>query len=214
MLRTRRLGVVLLATLMLPLSATAAAGSSVDSAGAEAPGSAAPLPNPNAVPGLAPRDTGATAVYVNQAGDIITPAQQPVPAESEAATEESSAAAFGCTPVSGHDNPHRSSTGFAVSGHGWWDKGTCSNTRADVLNCLYQYYDDGTWRQIACSSVVEFTYGGGAGNRTTARRDCASSAYTSWRNHVSVDVKGEVDTNEVPYRQADVYCRVFDEPQR
>lgn len=56
--------------------------------------------------------------------------------------------------------------------------------------------------------VVELAPGGGAGNRSTARANCTNTALTSWRNHVNVDVKWEVDTNEVPYNKADVACRV------
>lgn len=153
-----------------------------------------------AVPGVATAAADKNAVYLDAAGRVVPVAKSP--------GRTSSTARLGCTPVSGRDNPHRSSTGVAVSGHGWWDKGDCSNNRADVLNCLYEYYTDGTYRQKDCSSVVELSPGGGAGNRTTSRRDCHSTAYTSWRNHVNVDVKGEIDTNEVPMRQANVYCRV------
>ncbi|WP_228450054.1 hypothetical protein [Streptomyces alkaliterrae] len=122
---------------------------------------------------------------------------------------EEEAAAFRCTPVSGRDNPHRSSTGVAVSGHGWWDKGTCSNNRAMVWNCLYEWYTDNTWRRKACSPRKELAPGGGSANRTVARHNCDNTALTSWRNHVDVDVIGEWDTAEQPYRQADVRCRVF-----
>ena len=38
---------------------------------------------------------------------------------------------------------------------------------------------------------------------------CDNTALTSWRNHVDVDVIGEIDTAEKPMRQQDVYCRVF-----
>lgn len=105
---------------------------------------------------------------------------------------------LGRSLVSGRDNPHRSSTGVAVSGHGWWDKGTCSNDRADAYNCLYEWYMDNTWRQKACSSTVRLAPGGGSANRTTARRDCGDTQLTSWRNHVDVDVVDEIDTSEQP----------------
>lgn len=127
----------------------------------------------------------------------------------ELRTDATAATAVGCTPGSGRDKLHRSSTGVAVSGHGWRTRGTCKKTRADVLNCLYEWYTDATWRMKVCSPVVELTPGGGAGNRSTARANCASTAMTSWRNHVNVDVKWEVDTNEIPFTTADVACRVF-----
>ena len=37
----------------------------------------------------------------------------------------------------------------------------------------------------------------------------ANTLTTSWRNHVDVDVIGEVDTGEWPYNQANVACRVY-----
>ncbi|MFE7333228.1 hypothetical protein ACFU8W_52400, partial [Streptomyces sp. NPDC057565] len=88
------------------------------------------------------------------------------------------------------------------------DKGSCSNNRANVYNCLYEWYTDNTWRQKTCSPVKELAPGGGSSNRTTARRDCDNTLYTSWRNHVDVDVIGEADTAEWPYNQANVYCRI------
>lgn len=115
---------------------------------------------------------------------------------------------FGCTPVSGRDNPHRSGTGVAASGHGWWDKGNCDNDRANVFNCLYEWYTDNSWVQKACSPTKELKPGGGSSNRTVARRDCTDTERTSWRNHVDVDVIGEIDTAEKPMNQADVNCRV------
>ena len=112
-----------------------------------------------------------------------------------------------CTPVSGRDNPHYSSPD--VSGHGWWDKGTCTGNQADVYNCLYEYYTDGYWYRKNCSAKVRVYAGGGSGNRSTARNTCADLSYTSWRNHVDVDVVNESDTAEQPYNQADVACRVY-----
>jgi hypothetical protein len=155
----------------------------------------------DAVPGVAPAGASETAVYLDNQGQVI-----PMDGATDANAE---AAAFGCTPVSGRDNPHRSSTGVAVSGHGWWDKGTCSNNQADVYNCIYEWYTDNTWRRKDCSLTRRLSPGGGSGNRTTARRDCANTRLTSWRNHVDVDVVGEIDTAENPYRQNDVNCRVF-----
>jgi hypothetical protein len=97
----------------------------------------------------------------------------------------------------------------AVSGHGWWDKGNCSNNRAKVYNCLYEWYTDNSWRQKACSPTKELALGGGSSNRTVARQDCGDTTLTSWRNHVDVDVIGEIDSGEWPYNQAAVSCRVY-----
>ncbi len=114
-----------------------------------------------------------------------------------------------CTPKSGRDNPHRSATGFAVSGHGWWDKGTCTAATARVYNCLYEWYTDGTWRRKACSTVAELRPYSAGGGRRTARQDCSSNPQTSWRNHVDVDVVGKGDTSEWPFNSAEVNCRYY-----
>ncbi|MGY6656290.1 hypothetical protein ACXIZN_29395 [Amycolatopsis sp. TRM77291] len=138
-----------------------------------------------AVPGLAP--SGATGgVY----------------------TDENGSALIGCTPETGVDNPHRSGTGFAVSGHGWWNKGNCTGETATVQTCLYEYYTDNTWRRKACGENSDLKPGGGSARRVPARRDCDTADMTSWRNHVDVDVNWEVDSGEVRNRQADVACRV------
>jgi hypothetical protein len=118
------------------------------------------------------------------------------------------AAASSCTPYTGVDNPHRSSTGFAVSGHGWWNKGTCSNNYAYVTVWLLEYYSDGTWRQKAYNRQKIRTYSS-SGQRVTARRDCSNSTYTGWMNLVDVDVVDESDDATRYYRIANVYCRVF-----
>ena len=113
-----------------------------------------------------------------------------------------------CTPETFADNPHPSSTPGVISGHGWWGQGDCSSNRANVQNCLYEYYTDNSWRLKACSDTRELRQYTGSGDRTVARHDCHSTARTSWRNHVDVDVIGEIDSGEKPYNQANVDCRV------
>ncbi|MFF4325848.1 hypothetical protein ACFYZT_04970 [Streptomyces sp. NPDC001591] len=93
-----------------------------------------------AVPGVAPSGSDASAVYLDGAGRVID-----MDAVDDSGTTRH-AAALGCTPVSGRDNPHRSSTGVTASGHGWWQKENCSNDRAKVFTCLYEWYTDNTWR--------------------------------------------------------------------
>lgn len=177
------------------------------SGGAATPAEVGSVAYDDASPGLAPTES-ADAQYVGLNGERLgTASELGIVSVSETAAA-AELTALGCTPVSGRDNPHRSSTGVAVSAHGWWDKGTCKNGKADVVNCIYEWYTDHTWRAKKCSSVVTLTPGGGSGNRTTARLNCSTTHATSWRNHVNVDVKWEVDTNEIPYRQADVACRV------
>ena len=151
-----------------------------------------------AVPGMAPAGAELTAVYLDSAGRAIPTAK---------GARQAGLAALGCTPYSGKDDPHYSKGD--VSGHGWWDKGDCDNDRANVYNCLYEYYTDATWRQKACSKKKKLKPGGGSSNRTVARAECDDRQLTSWRNHVDVDVTGEVDTGEKPYNQANVECRVY-----
>ncbi|WP_234016835.1 hypothetical protein [Streptomyces sp. LaPpAH-108] len=155
------------------------------------------------MPGVAPPGSDGTAVYLDGAGHPMDMGT----ARASGGSRE--AAALGCTPVSGRDNPHRSATGVAVSGHGWWKKGNCSSDRAKVFNCLYEWYTDNSWRQQACSPTKTLKPGGGSTQRTAARHDCRDTERTSWRNHVDVDVVGEIDTAEKPMNQAEVNCRVY-----
>ncbi|MET8150202.1 hypothetical protein ACIBSW_24085 [Actinoplanes sp. NPDC049668] len=150
----------------------------------------------DAVPGLAPAEA-TDAVYLDLQGNRI---DEPGSAASEQA-------ALGCTPESGRDNPHYSSGD--VSGHGWWKKGTCTAATAHVFNCLYEWYTDGSWRQKACSTTRQLRPYTGSGDRAVARATCNSTGQTiSWRNHVDVDVDGQVDSSEKPYNQANVNCVV------
>lgn len=157
------------------------------------------VPFKDAVPGIAPLGADKTAVYLDSAGRVMPTAKSP--------SAGSETTLIGCTPVSGRDNPHKS--GGDVSGHGWWKKGSCSNDRAKVYNCLYEWYTDNSWRQKACSPTRELRPYTGSGDRTTARRGCDNTLLTSWRNHVDVDVIGEVDSGEWPYTGAGVNCRVY-----
>jgi hypothetical protein len=138
-----------------------------------------------AVPGIAPPDAGVAA----------------------GASDGPRIAASSCQPTSLPDNPHYSAPD--VSGHGQWEKGNCTSNQADVYNCLYEYYTDGTWRRKACSPKVRIYPKSISNNRTTARRACDSTGQViSWRNHVDVDVVGQNDPPDTPYRQADVACVV------
>ena len=162
-----------------------------------------------AVPGLAPDGGTGNEPYFDQAGRAIPNPNAAAAKEraSNARSAQPNTELFGCTPVSGRDNPHYSYPD--VSGHGWWDKGTCTANTAHVINCLYEYYTDGSYVLKACSEKKQVYAGGGRANRTVARSTCEDYQYTTWRNHVDVDVDGQVDTSEVPYNQANVYCRVY-----
>ena len=193
-----RTGVIALAAVagMIPASAAHATPDGASSSSAQ-------VSYENAVPGLAPAGAASGAVYLDRQGRRISEWGPAVSAPPSSAR----AAAIGCTPESGRDNPHYSSGD--VSGHGWWKKGTCTAATAHVFNCLYEWYTDGTWRQKACSTKKQLRPYTGSGDRTVARATCNSTSQTiSWRNHVDVDVDGQVDGSEAPYNQANVACVV------
>jgi hypothetical protein len=190
------------------LRGAAAASVVIGLAGFVSPANAEPRPQTgrgvtfaNAVPGRAPSDIGNRARYVDERGQVINLARSEAPGGG-AVTPKSS-----CQPISLPDNPHYSSPD--VSGHGQWEKGNCTSSTAHVWNCVYEYYTDGTWRRKGCSAKVQLKPKSVSNNRTTARRACNSTGQLiSWRNHVDVDVDGQSDPPDEPYRQADVACVV------
>lgn len=174
------------------------------------PSPSAPVSRAAAVPGLAPASSTSKAVYLDAGGrDISEPGGLPRSVLGARSSSESSATArLGCTPQTNVDNPHYSSGD--VSAHGSWNKGTCTASTAHVVNCLYEWYTDSTWRQKACSVRKQLRPYTGSGERTIARATCSPTAgLVSWRNHVNVDVDGQIDTSEVPYKQAAVNCYVY-----
>lgn len=107
------------------------------------------------------------------------------------------------------DYAHRSSTGFAVSAHGWWVNQGCSATQARVTVQLQQYYTDGTWRNKGTPGDAVVYSGGGSGNRAATRVSCSTSTTTGWRSVVDVDLIGQDDPagkNVTPAQN--VACRV------
>jgi hypothetical protein len=162
-----------------------------------------------AVPGVAPDGVDASAVYVDETG-VPLPM---VNGELVSVDTEGAISSWWnpCTPDSHPDEPHRSSTGVAVSGHGSWDKGGCHNDTARVYNCLYEWYTNHEYRRKACSPTETLREYRVYGDRTTARRDCDSTELTTWRNHVDVDVIGEADTANEPFKQESPDCRIYRE---
>ncbi|SDK77091.1 hypothetical protein SAMN04487820_112136 [Actinopolyspora mzabensis] len=118
-------------------------------------------PDPDAVPAIAPSST-LTSGMLKSWQEAETPTR----------AERDGAKVAGCAPYTGADYPHRSSTGAAVSAHGWWKKGTCSNGTATVKACLYEYYTDGTWRRKACNTDGNLKPGGGSARRVPVRKNC------------------------------------------
>jgi hypothetical protein len=123
-----------------------------------------------------------------------------------------SQALIGCSPATGADDPHISSTGWAASGHGWWDKGSCSGSTAHVTGRLYEWYTNGSsggWVFKAKAGPTQLRPYSSGGGRVTARKDCEAGNLTDWLNVVDVDVDGQVDNSDVGERQNDITCRVW-----
>lgn len=131
---------------------------------------------------------------------------------TEASSSSQSTSLIGCTPATGADDPHLSSTGWAVSAHGWWNKGTCSGTTAHVTGRLYEWYTNGSsggWVFKAKGGPTQLKRYDSGGGRVTARRNCEASTLTDWLNVVDVDVDGQIDSSNVGERKKSVYCRVW-----
>lgn len=183
---------------------------------ATAPGALASTPAtdaariaPGAVPGVATTAADASAPVVDEDGNLLK-SSHAAPMTTPAQVTPMA----GCKPGTGVDNPHIStdSATRAVQGHGWWNKGGCTHDTAHVQSCLYEYYTNhsgaGYWERKNCSPRQQLSPGGGRGKRVTSHNDCNTTKMVSWRNHVDVDVDWQVDTSDVPYRQAELRCSV------
>lgn len=108
---------------------------------------------------------------------VITPSLPagPAPASPDAT----------CTPYVDGDNVHVSSGD--VSGHGWWYRGSCANTKTTVTIYLYEYYSDGSWRYKDSGSKYVYP-GGGSANRAATRVSCTGVASAGWRTLVVVRI--------------------------
>lgn len=107
-----------------------------------------------------------------------------------------------CTYQQGVDNAHFSSTGWAISSHGWWVKyaGTCPS-KANVDIYLQAVWCDAwgcRWRTVDTDSKDVYA-GGGSGKRATAREECGGSKTVGWRSFVDVDLIGQVDPSGYTY---------------
>lgn len=107
-----------------------------------------------------------------------------------------------CTYQQGVDNAHFSSTGWAISSHGWWVKyaGTCPS-KANVDIYLQAVWCDAwgcRWRTVDKDSKDVYA-GGGSGKRATAREECAGSKTVGWRSFVDVDLIGQTDPSGYTY---------------
>jgi hypothetical protein len=134
-------------------------------------------------------------------------------ATTTARSDTDASALFGCNPDTGADDPHTSTSGgWAVSAHGWWNKGSCSSSTAHVTARLYEWYtngESGGWVFKAQSGPTSKRPKNDGGGRVTVRKDCESSDRTDWLNVVDVDVDGQVDNSELGEGQEAVACRVW-----
>ena len=94
-------------------------------------------------------------------------------------------AAAACVPYVDGDNVHVSSGD--VSGHGWWYRNTCPNTKTTVTIYLYEYYSDNTWRWKNTGSKSVYP-GGGSANRAAVRINCTGVVPAAWRTLVVVKI--------------------------
>jgi hypothetical protein len=188
----------------LPRLALAASTVSALLVASQCPAVAAPTP-PRSYPAVpAPRHSRAAV-----------PAPLPATGTVNLAKETLSATRFqrgkltSCTPVAKGDYVHISSTPPATaSGHGWWDKGNCTATRAVVSIVLQEYFSDGSWRDRGQGGQGTYRPGGGASHRATARAVCQTTTTTGWRSVVNVSVVGESGTASVTTPARDINCRV------
>ncbi|MFI2105676.1 hypothetical protein ACH436_20445 [Isoptericola sp. NPDC019693] len=168
----------------------------------------------DAEPGIATDAPSDDDVYVDEDGNLLDPAASASGEEPSDSDGEISARAVGCTPKTYAQIPHVSklSNEYAVHGKGSWKKGTCTASKARVTTCLYEWYHnqsntEGYWERKDCVAPI-VKQGGGKGRTAIVHIACKSTAATSWRTRVSVDVQGQVDTPETKTIQGEPNCRV------
>ena len=124
--------------------------------------------------------------------------------------------AFGCNYETRGDNPHLSSSGNAVSAHGWWWTNTrkkCpSHAHVEVWLEVYMCSYDGNtriscwWRQID-HDRQRVVPNGGSGKRTTVRKDCVhNNELITFRTFIDVDLEGVWDGPGRTQKQDNVDC--------
>lgn len=161
--------------------------------------------------------TAGLAPVVDESGIVLATALdrvQALLAPNSTSSNTAITTASACTPYTGVDNPHVSSSEFVASGHGWWRKGNCSGTTATVTTCLLEWWvgsdSTGRWVTKKCNNEPNPIKPAPYGTRkpsVTARIGCTNSKYTGWANVVDVNVNGVSDTSETRYMTANIYCR-------
>lgn len=114
-----------------------------------------------------------------------------------------------CKPIAVGDFVHVSSTPPATaSGHGWWNRGSCTVPRATVVIDLQEHFSDGSWRDKGTQGSGTFRPGGGAGHRATGRATCTGgTALTGWRSVVNVETVGQFGVDSVTTSARNIDCR-------
>lgn len=180
--------------------------------GASTDGLSAPIwdtPPPGFSPGQNPQQSP-DGEFLSAEAEASISNERSAPANPSPSSPNTSL--IGCTPATGGDYPHISSTGWAVSAHGWWNKGTCSGTTAHVTVRLYEWYTNGSsggWVFKAKGGPTQRKRYDSGGGRVTARKDCEASTQTDWLNVVDVDVDGQIDSSNVLEKKRTVPCRVW-----
>lgn len=140
-------------------------------------------------------EEGAFTVFTGE-GDEATASTDPVETRTVAGT---------CNYETKGDYSHMSSTGWAASAHGWWlEYGGCPSTAwvTVYLQAWYCTNGSGCWWQTIATGRQQVVPGGGSGNRATARHDCSSSTWVTYRSIVDVDLVGVVDPPDQLVTQA------------
>lgn len=89
-----------------------------------------------------------------------------------------------CSPIARGDYVHESS-GYA-SGHGWWDKGNCSDPYGEVSIVLWELWtSDNAWHNMG-ENTGTVRPGGGSSARVTAKAKCHTGDYRWWHSEVTV----------------------------
>jgi hypothetical protein len=143
-------------------------------------------------------------ILTTLAAGLLLASATVVPANAAAAPElvpvqEAAAAPIGVFVTNG-DKVHFSSTPpAAVSGHGWWIKGTTKATKAKVQIWL-EVKNGSSWRVVGYGTKTVYS-GGGSANRAAARMVCASGPVAggttfTYRSRIDVDLIGEADSSE------------------
>ncbi len=131
---------------------------------------------------------------------VVLASAMVVPAHAAPAAEAPEQAAAPGLFITDGDDVHFSSTPPpAVSGHGWWIKGTTKATKAKVQIWL-EVKVGSSWRVVGYGTKTVYP-GGGSARRAAARMQCAAgpiardTKYT-YRSRIDVDLIGHADSNE------------------